>query len=256
MVQQVDKNDPRVISYHALRKAIGIIGFFLPLVLILGKGLVQILQGEPPSLQPSVSGYYYTVTGGVLVGSLCAIGVFLVSYVGYDDPDWLISSERVPGWLRGFARVTDNRASNVAGLSAVGVALFPTPNGLDPTTLEEFLGDDILGLLHVGSAAVFFVALAYISLRLFTKRGPATNDPLAERRKRRDNLIYTVCGWAILACIALIVVVWLLPNDSPIREAYPVLWLEWGAIVAFSISWFTKGLVYTAADRPEPEGTA
>jgi hypothetical protein len=75
-------NDPRVRSYLTLRKAIGIVGFALPIVIMIGK---MILQG--PGIQHSVSGYYYTVMRDVLVGSLCAIGVFLWSYRGYDDPD-------------------------------------------------------------------------------------------------------------------------------------------------------------------------
>lgn len=52
-------------------------------------------------LQGSVSGYYYTGVRDVLVGSLCAIGVFLFSYSGYDDWD---------KWL-----------TNAAGLFAIGV---------------------------------------------------------------------------------------------------------------------------------------
>jgi hypothetical protein len=225
--EQVTKDDSRVISYLTLRKAIGIIGFLLPIVLIIGKWLWQ-----SPGFLDSISGYYYTVMGDVLVGSLCAIGVFLLSYRGYDNPDWHLPLVKGP----------EDLVSNAAGIGAIGVALFPTPNGSDPTTLEEFFGADRLGLLHVGFAALFFISISYISIRLFTKRDLATKDPIAEPKKRRNNRIYKACGWAILACIALIAAVWLLPNNSPIRQAHPVLWLEWGAILAFSISWFTKGL--------------
>jgi len=64
-------------------------------VLILGK----ILYFRDPGIQDSISSYYYTDMRDVLVGSLCAIGVFLWSYRGYDDPDPRLQ----------FA--TDNRAS-------------------------------------------------------------------------------------------------------------------------------------------------
>jgi len=235
MTGQVTKKDPRVVTYHTLRKAIGIVGLALPFVLVIGNVLFLLLQGEVPSMGHSISGYYYTVMGGVLVGSLCAIGVFLFSYIGYDNPDWLLSPERVPNWLRGFARVTDNRASNIAGACAIGVALFPTPRGSDPTTLEEFLGPDILGLLHVGFAAVFFISLAYISLRLFTKYDPEKGPP-------RGNRVYKACGYTILASIAAIFAVWFVPSSHPFKQLHPVLWLETLAIWAFSISWFTKGL--------------
>jgi hypothetical protein len=216
-------NDPRVLSYLTLRKAIGIVGFALPIVLVIGK---MFLHG--PGIQDSVSSYYYTVMRDVLVGSLCAIGVFLWSYKGYDDPDWLLR-----------LKVTDNRASNVAGACAIGVALFPTAPGSDATTLDEYLGDEYIGLLHVVFAAAFFLSLAYISIRLFTKHDPEKEGPTPEQQRR--NPVYRACGWAILVSIALIAGVWFLPSGSPIRQLHPVLWLEAVAIWAFSISWFTKG---------------
>ena len=210
-------NDPRVRSYLTLRKAIGIVGFALPIVIVIGK---MILEG--PGIQDSVSGYYYTVMRNVLVGSLCAIGVFLWSYRGYDDPDPRLQ----------FA--TDNRASNVAGASAIGVALFPTTPGSDATTLDEFIG-----LLHVISAAFFFLSLAFISIRLFTMHDPSKEGPTPAQQRR--NLIYRLCGWTILSCLTLIAVLRFVPNDPNVRHLHPVFWLEALAIWAFSISWFTKG---------------
>jgi hypothetical protein len=231
--QQIDTDDSRVISYRTLRKAIGIVGFALPLVLVIGNVVFLILRGEVPALGDSISGYYYTVMGGVLVGSLCAIGVFLLSYRGYDDPAW-------PN-----VRGPEDLVSSAAGIGAIGVALFPTPKGSDPTTLEEFLGADRLGLLHVGSAALFFIALAYILIKLFTGRDRAKNASTTEAKKERNNRIYKVCGWAILIFIAAIAALWFLPSESPIRQWHLVLWFEWGAILAFSVSWFMKGLERT-----------
>jgi O-antigen/teichoic acid export membrane protein len=231
--EQIDTDDPRVISYLTLRKAIGTVGFALPFVLVIGNVLFLLVRGEVLRIGDSISGYYYTVMGGVLVGSLCAIGVFLLSYRGYDDPAWRE--------IR-YARGLEDLVSSAAGIGAIGVALFPTPKGSDPTTLEEFLGPDRLGLVHVGSAALFFIALAYISIKLFTGRDLATYEPISGARKRLNNRIYKVCGWTILISIAAIAAVWLLPDDSPIRQWHPVLWLEWLAILAFSTSWFTKGL--------------
>jgi hypothetical protein len=89
-----------VLSYMALRRAIGVLGSGLPLLLALGK---MLLQG--PGLEHSISAYYYTAMGDVLVGSLCAIGVFLLSYQGYERADQI--------------------AGRLACVSAVGVALFP-----------------------------------------------------------------------------------------------------------------------------------
>ena len=71
---QLEANNYLVISYLSLRKAIGFIGLLLPLVLALG----NLLLGDA-GLETSISLYYYTNMGSVLVGSLCAIGTFLMS---------------------------------------------------------------------------------------------------------------------------------------------------------------------------------
>jgi hypothetical protein len=230
--ERIDTDDSRVISYLTLRKAVGVVGFALPFVLVFVNILFLLVRGEVPGIGDSISGYYYTVMGGVLVGSLCALGVFLLSYRGYDDPNW----------NRPLSRGLEDLVSSAAGAGAIGVALFPTPKGSDPTTLEDFLGPDRLGLIHVGSAALFFIAVSYISIRLFTNRDTGTADRMTQETKDRFNSVYKWCGWLIIISIAAIAAVWLLPNDSPIRQWHPVLWLEWLAILAFSISWFTKGL--------------
>jgi len=82
MDQQSGPQDSRVISYLALRKAVGIIGFSLPFVLAIGRMLQQGF-----GIEGSISCYYYTGRRNVFVGSLCAIGVFLLSTRGYDWRD-------------------------------------------------------------------------------------------------------------------------------------------------------------------------
>jgi hypothetical protein len=205
---------PHLLSYMTLRKAIGGIGIALPIVLIIGDWL---LPGEFPTIYDSISYYYHTVMRDVLVGSLCAAGVFLVTYKGYPESK-------------------DNLVSNLAGAGAIGVALFPTPGGSDPTTLQEFFGEDILGLFHVVGAATFFVSLGYMSIWLFTRTGGGLTA-----RKRQRNRIYRSCGWTILVCIALIASLWFIPTNSSIKQLHPVLVLEAVAIWAFGISWLTKG---------------
>ena len=91
-------SDQRVISYLTLRKAIGLIGILLPVVL----AGVYMLLASKIIFQASISAYYYTSMRNVLVGALCAIGVFLFAYRGY-------------GWQ-------DNLCTNAAGAFAVGVA--------------------------------------------------------------------------------------------------------------------------------------
>ena len=208
MNQQAVSNDSLVLSYLGLRKAIGIIGIALPFVLAFGKILL-----EGPGIQSSISAYYYSGMRDVFVGSLCAIAVFLMSYRGY---------ERV-----------DDIAGDLACVFALGVALFPTTPDVNATSRDK-----IVGAMHLIFAAGFFLTLAFFSLVLFRKTNP-TRKPT--RAKEQRNLVYTACGYAILACIALIAVVAFLSNDSPIKRLDPVFWLEATAIVAFGLSWLTKG---------------
>lgn len=229
-------DDSRVVSYRTIRKAIGIIGFLLPIVLILGK----IFYYQDPGIQDSISGYYYTDMRDVLVGSLCATGVFLFSYRGYDAPSG-------PLLKRLFGRYTDNLASTVAGIGAIGVALFPTQ--ATSATFEQLTGNKSYAGVHVVSAATLFILLAYILIWRFTDHGPPQPGTEEERSiadadetsRKRCNVVYVVCGGLILLSIALIGIGWLFPEGSFPGQRYSVLVLETVAIWAFSIAWFLKG---------------
>jgi len=207
MVERSEADNSLVIHFKNLRKAIGFIGVALPFVLILGNQLVQ-----ASGLLGSISSYYHSVMRDIFVGSLCAVGTFLISYRGYDK--------------------RDNRAGWVAGTSVIGVALCPT-------TMEGGPGSSsLLGALHLAFAAVYFATLAYFSLVLFRE----TKDKATRTtQKRRRDVVYAICGSVMVLCLLLIVLVFLLPENSEIRQHHPVLWLESAAILAFGISWFTKG---------------
>lgn len=208
MTQEPSLNGSLVISYLGLRKAIGIIGTALPFVLAFGNILV-----EGPGIQDSISSYYHTGMRDVFVGSLCAIAVFLMSYRGYERKDDI--------------------AGDLACVFALGVALFPTTP--DVNVIPR---DNIIGALHLLFAAGFFLTLAFFSLVLFRKTDP-TRAPT--RRKLQRNAVYTLCGYTILVCLALIMVVAFLSNDSPVKRLDPVFWFEAAAVVAFGVSWLTKG---------------
>lgn len=208
MNQQSGPQDSLVMSYLSLRKAVGIIGFALPFVLAFGKILFQ-----GPGIQDSISGYYYTDMGNVFVGSLCAIGVFLMSCRGYDRRD------EIAGYL--------------ACVFAIGVALFPTTPYVGATSLDK-----LIGILHLSFAGLLFATFAYFSLKLFTKTAPDRNPT---RRKLQRNTVYRVCGYTIVACIFLLLVVALPPVKTIVERLTPVFWLESVAVVAFGVSWLTKG---------------
>jgi len=206
---QPDPDDSLVISYLSLRKAVGIIGIALPFVLAFGR---MLLDGSP-GIEPSMSAYYYTQMGDVFVGSLCAIAVFLMSYRGYQRRDRI--------------------AAILAGAAGIGIALFPTTPLADPSP-----ADQAIGRVHLACAAVFFLTLAYFSLALFRETDPArTPTP----RKLQRNIVYTVCGHTILACLLMIVLGNLFLSETDAIRLHWLFWFEAVAVVAFGASWLVKG---------------
>ena len=197
-----------VMSYITLRKFIGILGFALPGTLFLG-GVILFHTG----LQPSMSAYYHTGMGDVFVGTMCAIGVFLLSYRGLES--------------------RDDTVGNLACLFAVGLALFPTAR--EGATGREA----IIGKVHFIFAAAFFLMLSYFALRLFTKTDP---NLVPTPQKLARNRVYRTCGYVMLGCILAIAVLKLTPGtDTWVRNYRVVFWFEAAAVVAFGISWLIKG---------------
>jgi len=207
-------SQPLVISYLLLRKLIGLLGCALPFVLAIGAALISSLD-----VQPSISDYYHTVMRDMFVGILFAIAIFMLSYRGYEP--------------------MDDRAGDIACITAIFVALFPVAP-LNPTPAQE-----IFGIVHYVSAALFFLTLAYFSLVLFTKSDPSV--PPTPRKLQR-NRVYRICGWVIIACLVAIALIGKLAA-GPVKEQGAVFWLEAAAIIAFGFSWLTKGEAILA-DQP------
>jgi hypothetical protein len=202
-------------SYLLLRVLIGAIAVLLPFVLVL------VNWGTGHGFQPSMSGYYYTVMRDTFVGSLCAIGVFLVSYDGYDLADRLIT--------------------DAAGLCTISIAFFPITPGNQPTARQVLIGD-----LHLTFACAAFVLLSVMAFR-FAKREP-TPPGLTWRERVKyafgftgpggsaaawELSVYRASGAAILLCVAL---------AYPLSTVkYSLLVLETIMLVSFGLSWFVKG---------------
>ena len=201
-----------MISYMQLRKVIGYLGMSLSLLLALGAYLIF----DNP-LERSLSAYYHTGMRDILVATLCVMGFFMYAYKGYDRRDDVVG--------------------DIACVFALCIAFFPTAiqkPGIAVSQIEE-----TLSLIHGISTGVFFSALIYFCLILFTK---SDSKNLSVKKKAR-NKIYRACGYIMGLCIILIGVVYILPESmAPTVEAYyPVFWLESLAIFAFSFSWLTKG---------------
>jgi len=232
MAPPVRQRDPEknelIISYMFLRKTVGWIGSLLPVVLIAGNAIF-FTSPRPDSM----SGYYYTPMRNVFVGALCALGVFLVAYDGYDEVD---------RWI-----------TNIAGLCAIGVAFFPTK----PPVKQLSAGQQAVGDIHVFFAAVTFVALGLMALRFAKSAGTRAgqgvmgrirdglgfSEPADDRRsgrKKARDAVYRACGITILSCVVLAALSNLLP--ASVKAGWPLLFIfEALAVFAFGVSWFVKG---------------
>lgn len=235
MTMKKDSINNQLISYLSLRKAVGILGIAFPIALILGS-VACCGCGE---VQSSISAYYHTGMRNLFVGLLCAIGLFLFTYSGYDS--------------------TDSTAGNIACFFALGVAFFPSSfSGPLTSCITELTKDSIISTIHFTSAAGLFLTLAYISICRFTKTKsePEKCWKRLSFKKHKDrpkgrkiirNRIYIACGLTMIACVLLIAVYKIL-EDSPLGESLskfnPIFWFEAFALWAFGISWLTKGRTF------------
>jgi hypothetical protein len=202
-----------VISYMTLRQMIGVLGVFLPVVVVLGGGLIALLE-----VRPSISAYYYSNMRDLFVGVLCMVGVFLISYKGYDR--------------------LDHYTSNFSGVLAIVVALFPTQ--ADGQRIEvgiSQLSDGLSGRIHNVCAALLFASLAFISTFLFTK---TSNEATMTEQKKARNRIYRVCG-AIMFGALFVAFLFSLPVLHAAAPYHLVLAVETVSLWAFGFSWLVKG---------------
>ena len=143
-----------------------------------------------------------------LVGIICGVALFLLTYHGYTKRDSL--------------------ASKLAGLFALGIAFFPTSATNDKA--------DIVSKLHYITAGIFFVILSYMSIALFTK----TSGNITPEKKIR-NRIYRVCGIIMLISVIGIPIDNIPAIHDRIAFLKPTLILETSALAAFGFSWLIKG---------------
>jgi hypothetical protein len=221
---QKSQND-LVLSYLALRQFLGYLGFVLPSALLL------YAFGTSRVLEDSISDFYYTPMGDFLVAVLSAIGVFLLFYKGYQP---------MPGeWI------TDRRVGTLAGLGALGVALFPIGRKGQPlcdwwvtdcVTYGSTIHPDTL---HYASAAVFFACLAVFCLLLFTK---GARDDQGRMMWTPRNRFYVGCGMLILASMLALGVYFLFPDlQGRLNAVNYIFWSETVGVLAFAASWLVKG---------------
>ena len=189
-----EEKTAQVISAKQMRKGVGWLAVLLPVLTGVGYCVFGAQRG---GFLDSISESYYTLMRDVFVGTLCMEAFFLVAYRGYN--------------------AFEDRLFNVLGGLCVVIAVFSmnskegAPGG-DPDpmpgcyhaiqvtpTCVLLLNNrvamshyELFGWVHIGAAAVLFVALGYVSYCLFTRTEPgATPTP---QKLRRDGILSSV--WA------------------------------------------------------------
>lgn len=215
--EQLERENKLVLSYIAVRMLIGLLGLFLPAMLVIG----SIILGSCEEIQPSISNYYHTAMRDVFVGYMCSLSIFLLSYKGYDHTDRIVSA--------------------AAGIFGLTLALLPTTFKIPvlPCNIQcNVSHPDFIGTIHLVSAGLFLLSLACFSLFLFTK---GETNPTPEKLIR--NKIYTGVAYTMFACIGILIIYFALPESlrKPLEVLRPVFWLENIAVMAFGFSWLVKG---------------
>ena len=204
---------------------------------------------------PSISHSYHTVVGDIVFGGLFAVGVFLISY----------QSPFADGKPRNFwfLSVSGGRnfwISTLAGLGAIGVAIFP----VDPRVASECVAliqgtveqDCVSGMTnfthlagwengwHLSSAIVFFVSIAFLCFCVF----PFESKPDRPLWKSKGEdivfyirpLLYYLFGAVILISSVLLI----LKGEGSLRllgqEVELFLIWEMIAVAAFTAAWLMK----------------
>lgn len=139
--------------------------------------LFGLFGDNPDYWYKSISQTYYANSNMFMIGELVAIGIFFLSYHGYDKKDAIISS--------------------IQGIGALGIVAFPCDLG---SNNEFFKHVGIFGLpmetshiFHVISTltlcGTFWINLMF----LFT----LSNGNITKKKKLR-NLIYRICGVIVI----------------------------------------------------------
>lgn len=208
-------------SYVILRNGIGVLGFALPIVIIFGGGLDHV--------QGSLSAYYHFsadrpgqygagMMRDLFVGMLCAIGAFLFFYRGHS--------------------LQEDIALNVAGISAVLVALFPMdwpPGSAAATTTAA--------RIHSGAATLFFVMIAYVCVFRGRDTLCIVDDDVRRRAFERIYLIFGLLMLATPATVALLTV------TTAAAGGYNILVVETGGVFVFAAFWLVKSFEIRTAVR-------
>jgi hypothetical protein len=239
-----ENHEKLLISHLTLRKTIGWLGMLLPFALIAtnfllnefdllnSPTLIDKICSKPyvadNIIKPSISHYYYSAVGEVFTGTISAVSLFMFCYRGHKNRKHEFG-------------LSDQVLTNIIGLSALGIVIFPTSSPECITdNIRTFMSSRFSGTIHLVMAAIFFVSLSFMSIINFRR----TKDVHKFGTEFKHKVIL-VCGISMLICIFIIFI-----YSNFIEYKYdwldrlnPVFWLEAVALIFFGICWMIKGQV-------------
>jgi hypothetical protein len=159
------------------RRVLGILGICLPILTIIFS-IFGFQYFDMPFFVENISATHYYNSYLFFEGIIIAVGLFLITYEGYDIKD---------KWI-----------TTIGGISAIIIAFFPyqPPNAMI-TNPWNFLmiSPKITEIFHLIGAVTFFACLFFMQTFQFTKFDFITKE------KEKRNLLYRICGWITLSAV-------------------------------------------------------
>ena len=184
------------------RRWMALLAFLFPLIFLISSFVLGRTE-----FQDSISDYYWTEDPerNILVGVLCFIAAYLILYKGYT-------------WA-------EDRALDIAGVSAVGIALFPVPQEIGISA-------------HYICAVTFFICIFYVcitmsrnTLHLFPPSG----------NKKLFIWLYGICSAVMIGIVIFTIIYGFVPKETKAtHNPHIVFWIEAFGIWAFSAYWYIK----------------
>ena len=218
--------NPYIISYRQLRMFIGLLGLMLTLLLV----VTCMVVGDEYPFKITISHFYYSCGHVIFVGTLCILGGLFGTYKGNVKHE--------------------NKVSNVTGILAVLVAVFPTQfagfEGRRYLQLNQEYYQVWYSTVLMVCAGLLFICFAVYCLYFFQFLDEEAEESVGEKsiKKRRRNMYYKICGWGILLSICGIAVFNLISDPQTSAQnaflKYSTIIFEVLALFFFSTSWLLK----------------
>ena len=231
-----------LISYRTLRQLIGVLGIALPFLCWAVNALVNrldllnnpILVDKDKSciytpgadLKSSISHFYYTAAGPLFTGILLTVSIFLFCYTGHPEKK---EDDR-------FSWLTDRRVAVLAALYALGIVIFPTSSSSPITdNIHIFVSSELAGNIHFGFAALFFLAMALMSIINFRR------NPGKVLIMDAEGKVYLLCGWGMIICLVVLAVSMFVSSMGNWFSGRFIYVMEVIMLILFGSAWLVKG---------------